>query len=188
MDRSSLKEFTKQDWDTLFPLELVDHDPEWKNIFKTEKEILLKAAGPFIECIEHFGSSSIPGIKSKPYIDILVELPQELDVYTSFVQALEETGYTCLTGIDPKAGIVLVKGYFPDGTTDQVFHLHACSKGNPMLQQLRFRDYLRANSARAKDYEALKLSLLTSFRNDRSGYRIAKTQFITRTLEMATAR
>lgn len=57
-----------------------------------------------------------------------------------------------------------------------------------MLEQLKFRDHLLANPARAKQYEELKLSLLEEYRNDRSGYRIAKTQFITDTLRMAAVK
>ncbi len=41
----SLKELKKEDWNRLFPIELVDHNPEWKNIYKKEKQRILNKVG-----------------------------------------------------------------------------------------------------------------------------------------------
>ncbi|MGB3589964.1 MAG: GrpB family protein, partial [Tunicatimonas sp.] len=66
--KKTLYELTKDDWNTLFPIELVDHNPEWKNIYENERKLILEKIGAkSILRIEHFGSSSIPSIKSKPY-------------------------------------------------------------------------------------------------------------------------
>lgn len=43
--KTSIKEFTKQDWDSLFPIKLSDYNPEWKNIFEFEKKKLKKLLG-----------------------------------------------------------------------------------------------------------------------------------------------
>ena len=186
--KKSIKEFTKKDWDTLFPIKLSEHNPEWKNIFESEKQKINENVGiEFIERIEHFGSSSIPNIKSKPYIDILIEVPKELLFAPQMIKGFEDIGYTCLTEpIEDNDDnyMILAKGYNVDGTNEQVFHIHACSKGNPMLNQIEFRDYLISNPERAKEYETLKIKLESEFKNDRSGYRIAKTEFINKTLKM----
>jgi len=77
--KKSLTELKKDDWNRLFPVELVDHNPEWKNIFTAEKQrILSKIGKEKILRIEHFGSTAISSIKSKPYIDIIIEIPKEL--------------------------------------------------------------------------------------------------------------
>ena len=184
----SLKEFTKQDWDTLFPIKLVKHNPAWAAIFEAEKEKILQAVDDrFFNRIEHFGSSSIPNIQSKPYIDILIEVPTAFLFNEQFIQELESIGYTCLTAPMPEQKehyMIFAKGYHTDGTMEQVFHIHACPQGHPMLQQIKFRDYLRATPKRAQEYEALKIQLAASFTNDRSGYRIAKTAFIKATLDL----
>ena len=43
--KKSLKELKKEDWNRLFPIELVDHNPEWKNIYKKEKQRILDKVG-----------------------------------------------------------------------------------------------------------------------------------------------
>ncbi|WP_009036431.1 GrpB family protein [Indibacter alkaliphilus] len=73
-----LENLTKQEWDTLFPVELVSHNPMWKNIYeKEERKIIEKLGSETIIRIEHFGSTSIPGIRAKPYIDIIIEIPKD---------------------------------------------------------------------------------------------------------------
>ena len=52
--KKSLYDLTKDDWNTLFPIELVNHNSEWKSIFEKEKENILTIAGSYITRIEHF--------------------------------------------------------------------------------------------------------------------------------------
>lgn len=59
-----------------------------------------------------------------------------------------------------------------------------CPKENVMWRQIGFRDYLNANPARARAYEALKLQLATTYRNDRGAYMLGKTEFIRETLAL----
>ena len=187
--KKSIKEFTKKDWDYLFPIKLFNHNPEWKNIFGSEKQKIKKNVGvEFIERIEHFGSSAIPNIKAKPYIDILIQVPKQYLFNQKMIKGFENIGYTCLT--EPIEGnqdnyMILAKGYNTDGTNEQVFHIHACPKEHSMISQLRFRDYLISNPKYAKEYETLKIKLASKFKNDRSGYRIAKTEFINKILRIA---
>ena len=76
--KKTLNDLTKEDWNRLFPIELVDHNPEWKNIYEREKNRIIEKVGvKTILRTEHFGSSSIPKIKSKPYIDLMIEIPKE---------------------------------------------------------------------------------------------------------------
>ena len=53
-----------------------------------------------------------------------------------------------------------------------------------MLNQIAFRNYLRVNTKRAKEYEQLKIDLATKYRNDRVGYRVAKDNFVSETMDM----
>ncbi|MEM6721158.1 MAG: GrpB family protein [Bacteroidota bacterium] len=185
--KKNLKELTKHDWDTLFPIQLVDHDPTWKAVFNEEKQKILEATKhQYVTSIAHFGSSSIPNIKSKPYIDILIEIPRTYLFDPQLTQQLESIGYTCLTAPnnDPNNYMILAKGYNLEGTCEQIFHIHACPKNHPMLEQIKFRDYLIQHPERAKQYERLKVNLSREFKNDRSGYRIAKTDFIKETLNL----
>ena len=190
--KKTLNDLTKDEWNTWFPIELVDHDPEWKNIYKKEKErILEKVGSESVLRIEHFGSTSIPGIKSKPYIDMMIEIPDKLLFNENLLSKFSELGYTHF--IVPGRGNIETyssfgKGYQPDGTQKQVFHIHMCPKNNAMWKQINFRDYLITNEEQAKKYEKLKLGLASKHKNDRGAYVLGKTQFINDTLKLIESR
>lgn len=51
---------------------LVDYDPRWPAAYAAEEERILAAMGDRVMAIEHYGSTSIQGLRAKPIIDILV--------------------------------------------------------------------------------------------------------------------
>ena len=180
-----LNELTKQEWDTLFPIELVDHNPEWKLIFEEEKQQINQKIGNRIIGIEHVGSTSIPNIKSKSYIDISIII-SEIDLFNEeIIQALQRLDYHFFRqngkGQDY---MVFVKGYNLNGEKEQVFHIHMHPPGHEMASQVIFRNYLIANPDRAREYEQLKCELAVKYKNDRVGYRLAKNDFIVETMQM----
>ena len=189
--KKTLKDLTREDWNALFPLKLVPHNPVWKRIYEAEKKLILEAVGAgSIVRIEHFGSSSIPRIQSKPYIDMMVEVPKGLLFDEELIQRFETIGYSHFE-IPARENIeaysTFVKGYQLEGPSEQIFHIHMCPSDNWMWRQIEFRDYLNANEQRALEYEQLKLALFTKFKDDRVAYRIGKTQFIHDTLAMVDA-
>ena len=140
--KSSLKDLTKEDWNTLFPIELVEHNPEWENIFEQEKEQIIARVGKkTVLRIEHFGSSAIPSIKSKPYIDMMIEIPKEILFDKNLITKFADMGYShfkvpARENID--AYISFVKGYNLDGRKERIFHIHMCPKENVMWKQIDF--------------------------------------------------
>lgn len=184
--KKSLYDLTKEDWNTLFPIELVEHNPAWKNTFEKEKEKILGKLGRNTALtIEHFGSTSMPGIKSKPYIDIIIQIPKDLLFNEGIIEKLSEVGYTYFKvperdNID--AYMSFGKGYSLDGAKQQIYHIHMCPRENFMWSQIEFRDYLVSNPGRAKAYEELKINLAIKYRNDRGAYVLGKTNFINVTL------
>ncbi len=181
-----LKDLAKQEWDTLFPIELVDYDPNWKNKFERERKKIIKMVGDKIVIIEHVGSTSIPNIKAKPYIDISIEILKEDLFNEEIIGAMQNLNYHFFRQTGTKVDyMIFVKGYNLNGEKNQIFHIHMCPPDHEMLNQIAFRDYLNANPKRALEYEQLKLELALTFKNDRSGYRIAKGDFIRNTMNMA---
>ena len=51
-------------------IKIVDYNPQWESQFLKLESIFLKYLGDKILKVEHVGSTSIPGLKSKPVIDI----------------------------------------------------------------------------------------------------------------------
>jgi GrpB-like predicted nucleotidyltransferase (UPF0157 family) len=58
-------------------------------------------------------------------------------------------------------------------------HLHLVPVGSArFVDELLFRDYLRAHAQAADEYVALKTRLAETFSNDREAYTVAKGDFI----------
>ena len=181
-----LDDLTKQDWDSLFPIELVEHSPDWNLKFEKERQLIDEKVGDRLVAVEHVGSTAIPGIKAKPYIDISIEIPKESLFNKEIIQALEGLDYHYFKQTGKGADyMVFVKGYNLNGLKEQIFHIHMCPGGHEMLEQVLFRDYLIAHPIRTREYEHLKVKLASQFKNDRLGYRIAKDHFITETIQRA---
>ena len=75
-------------------IRIVDYDPKWPELFQAEKEHLLSCfPGSLIKRIEHFGSTSVPGLSAKPVIDMLVEVSSLEETKLKIVPILEAQGY-----------------------------------------------------------------------------------------------
>ncbi len=54
------------------PIVIVEYDPAWPWLFEAERERVQSALGDVATCIEHFGSTAVPGMAGKPIVDLLV--------------------------------------------------------------------------------------------------------------------
>lgn len=176
----TLKDMTLAELWQLFPIVLTPHQPQWKDWAKEEMvriSILLSEYSPIVN---HIGSTAIPGIQAKPIIDILVEIYPD-SCWQRIKEAMETVGYICMSS----SGIRMSfnKGYTPHGYADKVFHIHIHTIGDN--DEICFRDYLLTHPKAAKEYEALKLSLLPQYRNDRDGYTEAKSDFVRKIISLS---
>ncbi len=172
-----LHKMTAKELGKLFPIIIQEPDKNWKNYFETEKELIQRQFEKLeIENIEHIGSTAIPDIKSKPTIDILIEISHDLGE-EKIIRNFITIGYEYTKQPDnPPPHMMFVKGYSKKGFKGQAFHVHVRFKGD--WDELYFRNYLRKNEGVKKEYEKLKLDLATKFINDRDAYTKAKTDFI----------
>lgn len=53
---------------------LVDYDPQWPVEFAAEHQRISVALGGLAKEIEHYGSTSVPGMRAKPILDIIIGL------------------------------------------------------------------------------------------------------------------
>ena len=75
-------------------VELVDYDPRWPALFDQEARRLRSVLDPsLIIGLEHFGSTSIPGLLAKPIIDILIVVRSLVEAQATFVAALGTLDY-----------------------------------------------------------------------------------------------
>ena len=164
----------------LFPIVLTPHNPLWTDWAEEEMATLSTLLSAFDTRITHIGSTAIPGIMAKPIIDILIEIPPATDK-ENIRKIMESAGYICMSASDERMSFN--KGYTPEGYAERVFHIHFHHTGDN--DEIRFRDYLIAHPDIAKEYERLKLSLLSRFKHNRDAYTDAKTAFVSKISEVA---
>ena len=155
------------------PVVIVPYDPQWPLQFDQERRLLAAALGDHALVIEHFGSTSVPGLCAKPVIDILV-LVAEFEPDQFYIDALAPLGYFHHNWQDqPEHHLFFRKG------TPRTHHLHIVRQGGAEhLRHLAFRNYLRRHPAVADEYARLKLDLAEKYANQREIYTESKTGFI----------
>jgi GrpB-like predicted nucleotidyltransferase (UPF0157 family) len=168
----------------LYPIFLEEYNPEWEEMFEKERMLLLKLLPGIAGRIEHIGSTAIPGMKSKPTIDILADIPDDESIKTRIYEILEPEGYIKMD--EQKEHLMFVKGYTPTGLDRESFHIHmGPTNQNWLWDRIYFRDYLIENNDVAREYEKLKMDLASKYRNNREEYTLKKEEFVIRTTEYA---
>lgn len=163
--------------DNINEVVIVDYNPTWPALFEQEKARLLAVAGPWIEDIQHVGSTAIPGLAAKPIIDIMIAI-YDLNDVEKCVAPIESLGY----GYMGEYGLP-ERHFFrkppPDGWQGRTHHIHMVLKGsNQWINQVSFRDYLCTHPEAREEYQDLKRALAQQYGNDREGYTDAKQEFI----------
>ena len=165
---------------------LVEYNPLWPMLFEEERAQILSLTGPWVESVEHIGSTSVPGLGAKPILDIMVGL-RSLSDAPQCISRLETIGYEYV----PRHEAVLPeRRYFHKGPSysSRTHHLHMVETTSEFWKRhLLFRDYLRAHPETARQYYELKKALAERFPTDRAAYTDAKTSFIESTVARALA-
>jgi GrpB-like predicted nucleotidyltransferase (UPF0157 family) len=156
-------------------VEVVPHDPRWRDAFHAEAKRVAAALGAGVVAIHHVGSTAIPGIHAKPVIDLLVEVT-DLAGVDARAPAMASLGYEAMGeyGIPGRR-------YFrrDDGEGTRTHNLHAFRAGSAEVERhLAFRDYMTAHPAEARDYGDLKRKLAAEHPRSMDGYMDGKDGFI----------
>ena len=172
-----LNNLTSKELGQLFPIIIQNYDDKWVEMYRVEKQLitasLLKSD---IIRIDHMGSTAIQGLKSKPTIDILLQLSKNTDLQL-LKNVFKSLAYQPSDQPDnPPPHLSFYKGYTEYGFKGQSYHVHIRYKGD--WDEIRFRDYLISHPEIAKEYENLKLKFAKKFKNYREAYTESKTEFI----------
>ncbi|MGB8490178.1 MAG: GrpB family protein [Bacteroidales bacterium] len=172
-----LNQLTTGELGQLFPIKIVDYDPEWPQLASIEKRNIIKTVGKkFISRVEHIGSTAVPGLCAKPTIDFLLEIP-DITNCDDLIKKLRKLNYHFIPKPEnPPPHMMFAKGYSESGITGQTFHIHVRYPGD--WDEIVFRDYLVKNQKVAADYARLKRKLAEEFKNDREKYTDSKSTFI----------
>jgi len=163
------------------PIVLCDYDPNWPELFECEAARIRAALGARVELLEHVGSTSVPGLPAKPFIDIVLAVADSSDEST-YAPDLERAGY-------------VLRIREPDWFEHRVFirpdtklHLHVFTPGCPEIaQMLLFRDWLRQHPEDRELYAATKRELAKQEWKFVQHYADAKTSVVRQILSKARA-
>jgi GrpB-like predicted nucleotidyltransferase (UPF0157 family) len=152
---------------------LTSFSEEWALMFQKEVHILSEIFGDEIIRFEHFGSTSVHGLKAKPVIDMM-GIVKDIHKIDLFNEQMESLGYDVVGeyGIEGRR-------FFRKGGENRTHHIHIYQYDNPQIaRHLIFRDYLRAHPEEATKYSRLKEELANQYENTRE-YSVAKKEFVT---------
>jgi len=159
---------------------VVDYDPGWAEIFEDLRSRIWPVVSDVATAIEHVGSTAVPGLASKPIVDITVVVPTKDDVQTG-IERLACLGYA-------HQGNLGVEGReaFSSPASRPRHHLYLCPSNSLALRNHRaVRDYLRTHPDIADEYGVLKKRLAARFTHDIDSYIDEKTDIILRILRSA---
>ncbi|HKO03562.1 MAG TPA: GrpB family protein [Candidatus Acidoferrales bacterium] len=160
---------------------VVDYDPQWPELFEREAGRIRLALGDRALRVEHTGSTSVPGLPSKPVIDVLLVVADSRDE-AAYVPDLESAGYVLRIREANWHEHRMLNG------RDTDINLHVFSAGCPEIDRmLTFRDWLRNHAADRDLYARAKLALAREDWKHVQNYADAKSAVVEEILARALA-
>ncbi len=164
-------------------VEVVPSNSDWVTMFSAEAKALRNLFGAEVVAVHHVGSTSIPGLKAKPIVDILLEV-RDIEKVDAFNEDMRHLGY------EPRGEYGLPRRrYFPKTVNEKrSHHVHVWQHGDGEIKRhLAFRDFMIAHKERAAAYGRLKDELVAQFAGDREAYIKGKHDFCQETERQAIA-
>lgn len=161
-------------------IEIVKYNPEWPKLFVQESQKIKNVFGAKrLLGIEHYGSTSVPGMLAKPIIDILVGIDE---FYISEQEKLKliNLGYLYFGKAAATQRIFLRK------RDKHKFNLAVVLyNGSVWQESLLVCEYLRKYSNEAKEYAAIKKQAIKGGCNNALDYSEFKRDFVIQLVERA---
>ena len=162
-------------------LMLFEHD--WAEQFEAERQRLLTRFPHAFVDIQHIGSTSVPGLRARPVVDLLAGVPS-MAIVDPLLASLCRFGYRTSASLNLAltGRRLLVRRV----ASRSCHHLHLVEHGGPQWRQrLEFRDVLRHVEGIRSAYDEVKLRWVPRNHDRHWQYSQAKSSFITRVLEHA---
>ncbi len=156
------------------------YNPQWPHEFETIKSEIASTLGDLALCIDHIGSTSVPGLAAKDIIDVQVGVGG-FDPH--LVEGLRLAGYVYRSDITsdhlppgaPGPAAEWEKRFFKAPPGERPANVHVRIKGRANYRYaLLFRDYLRSHPLAAGGYAQLKQTLARYHPDDLEAYTVIK--------------
>lgn len=153
-------------------VKLRKYSSRYKKLFEIERLLLEQLFGEVNPIIAHIGSTSIPNIKAKPIIDMLLVIP-EYSIMELVIGKINSIGYIKCS-FQPRGEFLFKRG----DENLSTHYLHLVLENQDWRRYIIFRDYLIQNPDEATKYESLKTELEKKYKNDRRMYTSSKEAYI----------
>ena len=153
---------------------LVDYDAAWPEEFRLEAERLRATVSGFDYSIEHYGSTSVPGLRAKPILDILLGI-RPFEEWKILREPLERLGYDYAEHAGVPGHHIFGKGR---DMTERTHLLHVVElDGAEWRSAISFRDALRSNAQLQRRYLLAKEQAAAEAPIGRAAYNEIKSKF-----------
>ncbi len=160
------------------PIYLSAYDGQWPTLFLSETRRLASEL-PADIAFEHIGSTSVPGMLSKPIIDIMLGVEPRHSL-TQIRAALVALGYEDMGEAGVPGRLYLRR------RSKTAFNIAIVEHGGPIwIANLALRDYLRTNSDAAREYTEIKRSAFASGARSFLAYSDYKGAVVARLIDRA---
>lgn len=151
---------------------IADYNPTWPETFQKHASLITRALGRRALCIEHVGSTAVPGLAAKPIIDIVVVVENSSNE-KAYLPALLAADYVLRVREPDWHQHRMLR------TPELDVHVHIFSPGCTEVERMvAFRNHLRLNAGDRLRYEALKRTLAKQDWAEMQDYANAKTELV----------
>lgn len=151
---------------------LEDHNDGWQDDFINEVRKCKEKPSLSTLCYEHIGSTSIPSIKAKPIVDIMVGV-EKYPSDEAVIEELEECGYRWMKEMSVSDRLYFIKRGLKN------FNIHVIAyKSTIWKNNLSFRNYLLTHPEDAQRYSCLKEKIVSNGTETLLEYSKQKAAFI----------
>ena len=162
------------------PIHLARADPAWAQQYAAVEARITRALGPVAVVVEHVGSTSVPGLDAKPFLDVLLLVPDPTDE-AAYVPRLEAAGFL----LHVREPDWHQHRYFR-AEEDPEVQVHVFAVGSDeAARMLAFRDHLRTDEADRALYLETKRRLATRTWARIQDYADAKSEVVEAILSRA---
>ena len=174
-------------------IEVVPYNPQWASDYLDLSRNLKIKLWREIIGIEHFGSTSVPGLAAKPILDVMLIIPDREKSWQTIEAALDKIGYLHEgdLGITGRQAFKNKNKYAPydmSGREWPLHYLYVCrNHATVLVEFLAFREYLRKHPKDIEEYGQVKIQAADLYPHDIYGYMAYKKACAENILQKADA-
>lgn len=153
---------------------LEEYNPQWKELYRIEKEKLINMLSDELINIFHIGSTSIENMIAKPTVDIMIVV-KNIENIDNYQEKFEQLGY-----IGYGENGIPGRRYFAKYSGEQhLYHIHIFQYGDLQItKHLNFKRYLSEHQEAFSEYQKIKQEGCRLYSHHREQYQEYKAKFI----------